>query len=248
MPTKKLKETKKSKAGRSRGQISVRHRGGGHKKKYRKVDFRRIDKKGIPARVASIEYDPNRSAHVALLNYKDGEKRYMIAPQVLKEGDEILADQETPIKPGNRTKLKNIPSGTQIYNIELKPGAGAELVRSAGNGAQLMSHEEKYTQLKLPSGEIRLVLSECFATIGEVSNSKHSLRKLTKAGESRWRGKRPHVRGVAMPASEHPHGGGEGRTGVGRKHPKTPEGKPAHGKKTRKKKASDKLIIKRKNE
>jgi large subunit ribosomal protein L2 len=242
-----LKKTKKKTGGRSDGKISVRHRGGGHKQKYRQIDFRR-EKHGIPAKVAQIEYDPNRSADVALLHYQDGEKRYMIAPQGLKAGDKVITKPDCEVKPGNRLKLKNIPSGTQIYNIELSPQGGAKLVRSAGNTAQLMSQEGDYSQLKLPSEEIRLIHSECFATIGEVSNPGHSLRELKKAGESRWRGRRPHVRGTAMPASEHPHGGGEGRTGVGRSHPKTPEGKHAHGKKTRKSKPSDKFIVKRRNE
>lgn len=245
--TDQLKKTKKKTGGRSNGKVSVRHRGGGHKQKLRQVDFKR-NKHDIPAKVAEIEYDPNRSAHIALLYYQDGEKRYIIAPQEIQPGDQIVTSPDCKVKVGNRLKLKNIPSGTQIYNIELSPNKGGELVRSAGNTAQLMSQEGEYTQIKLPSEEIRLIHSECFATIGEVSNPGHSLRELKKAGESRWRGRRPHVRGTAMPASEHPHGGGEGRTGVGRSHPKTPEGKHADGKKTRKSKPSDKFIVKRRNE
>lgn len=242
-----LKKTKKKNAGRSDGKISVRHRGGGHKQKHRKIDFKR-DKHGIPAKVAAIEYDPNRSADIALLHYQDGEKRYIIAPQNLNPGDEIITKSDCKVEVGNRLKLKNIPSGTQIFNVELSPNKGAELVRSAGNTAQLMSQEGEYSQVELPSEEVRLIHSECFATIGEVSNPGHSLRELRKAGETRWRGRRPHVRGTAKPASEHPHGGGEGRTGVGRTHPKTPEGKHADGKKTRKSKPSDKFIVKRRNE
>lgn len=242
-----LKSTKKGTAGRSRGTISVRHRGGGHKKKYRQVDFRR-NKKGIKAEVKSIEYDPNRSADIALVSYKDGERRFIIAPQNLQEGDEIIKADRTKVKVGNRMRLKNIPSGTEVYNLELKPNEGGKIARSAGNNAVVMSHEKKYAQVKLPSEEIRLIHGECFATIGEISNPDHSLRKLSKAGQSRWRGRRPHVRGTAMGASDHPHGGGEGRTGVGRKHPKTPEGKHADGKKTRGNKKSDKFIIKRRNE
>ena len=240
---KKLIRPRKEKAGRSYGKITVRHRGGGHKKKYRLIDFKR--KKALRAKVETIEYDPNRSALIARIVYQDGERSYILAPHGLKEGDEVLAAEKAPLKIGNRMKMKNIPVGTWIYNIETRVGEGGKLVRSAGNYAQLTAKEGKYAQIVLPSKEIRLVPLEGFATIGQLSNPQASTQKLRKAGQVRWRGRRPHVRGAAMNPVDHPHGGGEGRAPVGLKHPKTPWGKPALGKKTRKKKYSDKLIIKR---
>lgn len=246
-PFKKLLKTKKSKAGRSKqGRITVRHRGGGHKKKYRIIDFKRIDKVGMPAKVESIEYDPNRSAHIALISYKDGEKRYILTPQDLQKDDEVIADKKVPLKPGNRMPLKNIPIGTFVYNIELIPNQGGKIAKSAGSSAQLMAIESGYAQLTLPSGEVRMVLEEAMASIGVLSNPEHGFEKLGKAGRKRWLGIRPTVRGSAMVPADHPHGGGEGKAPIGLKGPKTPWGKKAFGVKTRKrKKYSDKFIIKR---
>lgn len=246
-PEKSLLAPLKNKAGRNNaGRISIRHQGGGHKKQYRFIDFKR-DKDGIPAKVATIEYDPNRSARIALLNYADGEKRYILAPVGLKVGDTILSGPEADIKPGNALKLKNIPVGTLIHNIEMKPEKGAQLVRSAGTSAQLMAKEGNYATLRMPSGEMRYIHIECRATIGQVGNLEHENISIGKAGRSRWLGKRPTVRGVVMNPVDHPHGGGEGRSPVGR-NPVTPWGKPALGAKTRKKKkASDKMIVKRRN-
>ncbi|MBD3282211.1 MAG: 50S ribosomal protein L2 [Candidatus Portnoybacteria bacterium] len=249
-PFKKLLKSKKSKAGRSNsGSISVRHRGGGHKRKYRIIDFKR-NKEGISGKVKSIEYDPNRSSYIALVAYRDGEKRYILAPQSLKVGDEIISGEKVPLKPGNRTLLKNVPVGTFVYNVELIPEQGGKIVRSAGTGAQVMAVEGKYVQLTLPSGEVRLVLSNCRGTIGALSNPEHMFENTGKAGRSRWMGKRPTVRGSAMSPVDHPHGGGEGRAPIGlRRGPKTPWGKQAYGVKTRKKKKySNRLIIRgRKN-
>ena len=244
-PEKSLTHSLKRKGGRNnQGRISIRHKGGGTKRKYRMIDFKR-DKDGILGYVASIEYDPNRSARIALLHYKDGEKRYIIAPKDLKVGDEIISGKEAPLKNGNTLTLREIPEGSQIHNVELKPGRGAQLVRSAGTNAQLLSKEEKYGQVKLPSGEVRLILLECKATVGQVGNVEHENIQGGKAGRSRWLGRRPGVRGVAMNPVDHPHGGGEGRSGPGR-HPVTPWGKPTRGAKTRrKKKFSDRLIIQR---
>lgn len=228
----------------NQGRISVRHRGGGAKRRYRLIDFKR-DKVGIPAYVASIEYDPNRSARIALLHYKDGEKRYIIAPLKLKVGDEILSGEKAPIKEGNALPLREIPEGSFICNIELKKGKGGQIVRAAGTSAQLLSKEGKFAQIKLPSREIRLVHLECSATVGQVGNIEHENIAIGKAGRSRWLGRRPRVRGSAMNPVDHPHGGGEGRSGPGR-HPVTPWGQPTKGKKTRKKRqASDKLIVQR---
>ena len=224
------------------GKLTVRHRGGGHKRLYRIIDFKRT-KDGIPARVATIEYDPNRSARIALLNYADGEKRYILAPNGLKVGDVVESGAEADIKPGNTLPLKNIPLGTVIHAIELKIGKGAQLARSAGTSAQLMAKEGDYALLRLPSGEIRRVHINCRATIGEVGNLEHENITIGKAGRNRWLGKRPENRGVAMNPNDHPHGGGEGRSPVGRKHPVTKWGKCAMGAKTRRKKASDKLIV-----
>jgi large subunit ribosomal protein L2 len=228
----------------NQGRISSRHKGGGRKRRYRLIDFKR-DKVGIPAYVASIEYDPNRSARIALLHYKDGEKRYIIAPLKLKVGDEILSGEKAPIKEGNALPLREIPEGSFICNIELKKGKGGQIVRAAGTSAQLLSKEGKFAQIKLPSKEIRLVHLECSATVGQVGNIEHENIAIGKAGRSRWLGRRPRVRGSAMNPVDHPHGGGEGRSGPGR-HPVTPWGQPTKGKKTRKKKqVSDKLIVQR---
>ena len=227
------------------GKLTVRHRGGGHKRLYRIIDFKRT-KDGIPARVATIEYDPNRSARIALLNYADGETRYILAPNGLKVGDVVESGAEADIKPGNALPLKNIPLGTIIHAVELKIGKGAQLVRSAGTSAQLMAKEGDYALLRMPSGEIRRVHVNCRATIGEVGNLEHENITIGKAGRSRWLGRRPETRGIAMNPNDHPHGGGEGRSPVGRKSPMTKWGKIAMGKKTRrKKKASNRLIVHR---
>lgn len=237
-------DLKKAPGRNNQGRITSRHRGGGVKRKYRLIDFKR-DKDGIPAKVIAIEYDPYRSAHIALLQYKDGEKRYIIAPKALKVGDEVISGEDVPLKVGNTLPLSKIPEGSAIYNIELKKGKGGQLVRAAGTSAELLSKEGDYAQIKLPSGEIRLVPVECRATLGEVGNEDHENVQIGKAGRARWMGRRPYVRGSAMNPIDHPHGGGEGRSGPGR-HPVSPWGKPTKGKKTRKKrKPSDKLIIQR---
>ena len=245
-PEKSLLAKVTSKGGRNNtGKMTVRHQGGGHKRQYRIIDFKRT-KDNIPARVATIEYDPNRSARIALLNYADGEKRYIIAPHGLKVGDVVYSGPESDIKPGNALPLANIPLGTQVHNIEMKIGKGGQIVRSAGTSAQLMAKEGNYALLRLPSGELRRVRVECRATVGVVSNIDHENITIAKAGRQRWLGIRPGNRGVTMNPCDHPHGGGEGKSPVGRKHPVTPWGKPAHGVKTRdKKKASSKLIVKR---
>ena len=248
-PEKSLLDSKKRQAGRnSQGKITVRHRGGGAKKQYRIVDFKR-KKDGIPATVIGIEYDPNRSANIALVVYADGEKRYIIAPEGLTVGTVVVSGPEADIKVGNALPLANIPVGTMIHNVELKPGKGAQMVRSAGNGAQLMAKEGKYAQVRLPSGEVRKVRIECRATVGEVGNSEHANINIGKAGRKRHMGIRPTVRGSVMNPNDHPHGGGEGKAGIGRVSPVTPWGKPALGYKTRKKKKeSDKYIVKRRGE
>ncbi|MCK9524413.1 MAG: 50S ribosomal protein L2 [Limnochordia bacterium] len=244
-PEKSLVVSLKSTGGRNaEGRITARHRGGGHKRKYRIIDFKR-NKDGIPANVASIEYDPNRSARIALLHYLDGEKRYILAPAGLKVGDQVESGPEADIKPGNALPLANIPLGSVIHNIELQPGKGAQMVRSAGTSAQLMAKEGSYATIRLPSGEFRMVLQACRATMGQVGNVEHENMVVGKAGRSRYLGKRPHVRGVAMNPVDHPHGGGEGRAPIGRPGPVTPWGKPALGARTRKKKASDSLIVRR---
>ena len=245
-PEKSLLAPIKKNAGRnSRGKITVRHRGGGAKRKYRIIDFKR-DKDLIPANVAGIEYDPNRSANIALLHYADGEKRYILAPKGLKAGDKIMSGKGSDIKIGNCLKLKDMPVGTEIHNIEMKAGKGAQLVRSAGVSAQLMAKEGKNALLRLPSGEMRYINAECKATIGEVGNHDHSNITIGKAGRKRHMGIRPTVRGSAMNPNDHPHGGGEGRSPIGRPSPVTPWGKPALGYKTRnKKKLSNKFIVKR---
>ncbi|WP_218422223.1 50S ribosomal protein L2 [Stutzerimonas stutzeri] len=236
---------KKSKTGgrNNNGRITTRHIGGGHKQHYRLVDFRR-NKDGIPAIVERIEYDPNRTAHIALLKYADGERRYIIAPKGVSAGDQLVSGINAPIKAGNSLPLRNIPLGSTVHGIELKPGKGAQLVRSAGASAQLVAREGSYVTLRLRSGEMRKVLAECRATLGEVSNSEHSLRSLGKAGAKRWKGIRPTVRGVAMNPVDHPHGGGEGRTSGGR-HPVSPWGFPTKGAKTRTNKRTDNMIVRR---
>lgn len=245
-PEKSLLEPLKKKGGRNnQGKITVRHRGGGHKRQYRVIDFKR-DKDGIPGRVATIEYDPNRSANIALVHYVDGEKRYILAPKNIQVGTEIMSGPEADIKPGNALPLMNIPVGTVIHNIELKPGKGGQLVRSAGTSAQVLGKEGKYVLVRLNSGEVRMILATCRATIGQVGNEQHELVNVGKAGRSRWKGKRPTVRGSVMNPNDHPHGGGEGRAPIGRKGPVTPWGKPALGYKTRKKtNKSDKFIVRR---
>jgi len=248
-PEKSLVVTLKKNSGRNnQGRITTRHRGGGTRAKYRIIDFKR-KKDDIPGKVATIEYDPNRSANIALIAYADGDKRYILAPNKMKVGDVIFSGEKADIKVGNSLPLKNIPVGTIIHNIELKTGKGGQLVRSAGNGAQLMAKEDDYAQVRLPSGEVRKIRIECRATIGEVGNLDHENIKIGKAGRTRHMGIRPTVRGSVMNPNDHPHGGGEGKTGIGRVGPVTPWGKPALGYKTRKsKKASDKLIVKRRNE
>ena len=230
----------------NQGKITVRHHGGGVKRKYRIIDFKR-NKRDIEGKVATIEYDPNRSANIALINYTDGEKRYIIAPKDLKVGNVVVASENADIKVGNALPLKNIPVGTVVHNVELKPGKGAELCRSAGASAQILGREGNYVMLRLSSGEQRLVLGTCYATIGIVGNEDYELVKLGKAGRTRHMGIKPTVRGSVMNPNDHPHGGGEGRAPVGRSGPVTPWGKPALGYKTRKKKASDKLIVRRRN-
>ncbi len=243
-PEKSLLKPVKKNAGRNtQGKLTVRHQGGGHKRMYRIIDFKR-NKDGIPAKVASVEYDPNRSSRIALLNYADGEKRYIIAPVGLEVGQTVVSGPDADIKVGNCLPLRNIPLGTQVHNIELYPKGGGQLVRSAGTSAQLMAKEGKYANIRMPSGEMRLVLQECRATIGQVGNVEHENITIGKAGRKRWMGIRPTVRGVVMNPVDHPHGGGEGRSPVGR-NPVTPWGKPALGARTRKKKPSDRLIIKR---
>jgi len=248
-PEKSLTVTLKKNAGRNvRGKITVRHRGGGTRPKYRIIDFKR-NKDGIPGKVATIEYDPNRSANIALIVYADGEKRYIIAPNKLVVGDVVVTGVDADIKIGNALPLKNIPVGTIIHNIEMKPGKGGQMVRSAGNGAQLMAKEGDYASVRLPSGEVRRVRIECRATIGEVGNIDHENIKIGKAGRKRHMGIRPTVRGSVMNPNDHPHGGGEGKTGIGRVSPVTPWGKPALGYKTRKKnKPSNQYIVKKRNE
>ena len=245
-PEKSLLAVKKEKAGRnSYGRITVRHQGGGNRQKYRIMDFKR-KKDGIEATVLGIEYDPNRSANIALIEYKDGEKAYILAPQDLKDGDKVISGKAVDIKPGNCMEINSIPVGTLIHNIELNPGQGGKLVKAAGQSAQLMAKEGKYAHVRLPSGEMRLVLANCRATVGVIGNSEHANVKLGKAGRKRHMGWRPEVRGSAMNPVDHPHGGGEGRAPIGHPGPLTPWGKPALGYKTRnKKKQSNKFIVKR---
>ena len=245
-PEKSLLLPKSRSGGRNNvGRLTVRHRGGGHKRLYRVLDFKR-DKFGIPAKVAAIEYDPNRSARIALLHYRDGEKRYIVHPLGLEVGATVVSGPEADILIGNALPLKNIPLGTTIHNIELRRGKGAQLARSAGSAAQLVAKEGDYAQVKMPSGEVRQIHVECLATVGQVGNLDHANVTVGKAGRSRWLGKRPSVRGVAMNPVDHPHGGGEGKTSGGR-HPVTPWGQPTRGYKTRNNKRTDRFIIKRKN-
>lgn len=244
VPHKPLLEPKKRISGRNnKGWLSIRHRGGGHKRLYRVIDFKR-DKVGIEARVATVEYDPNRSAFISLLHYADGEKRYILYPQGLKVGDKVVSGPEADIVTGNALPLKNIPAGTMVHNIELKKGKGGQLVRSAGGAAQLLSKEGDYAQLRLPSGEVRKVHLDCVASIGQVGNLDHENLTIGKAGRTRWKGIRPTVRGVAMNPVDHPLGGGEGKTSGGR-HPVTPWGRPTRGFKTRNNKLADRFIVKR---
>lgn len=242
-PEKGLTESLNRSGGRNNsGHMTVRHRGGGHKRRYRVIDFKR-NKTGVPATIKAIEYDPNRSAHIALLQYADGEKAYILAPQKVGVGDTVISSAHADIKPGNSLKLKHIPIGTVVHNVEIRPGKGGQMVRSAGTWAQLMAKEGKYGMLRLPSTELRRVLLECRATVGAVSNANHENTESGKAGRSRWLGKRPSVRGVAMNPVDHPHGGGEGRTAGGR-HPVTPWGQSTKGKKTRKNKRTQKFVAK----
>ena len=244
-PERSLLRPLRKRAGRNfRGKITVRHRGGGHKRRYRQIDFKR-DKHGIPARVASIEYDPNRSARIALLVYADGEKRYIIAPLGLRVDDQVMSGSDAEIRVGNAMPLDSMPLGTLVHNVELKLGRGGQMVRAAGTSAQLLAKEEGYATLRLPSGEMRMVLGRCMATVGQVGNVDHSNIKLGKAGRKRWLGIRPAVRGSAMNPNDHPHGGGEGRSPIGMPGPKSPWGKPTLGKRTRGRKPSDKYIIRR---
>jgi len=244
-PEKRLLRSLKRTGGRnSSGRITTRHKGGWHKRQYRVIDFKR-DKIGVPGKCAAIEYDPNRSARIALINYADGEKRYILWAMGLSVGDTVLSDASADIRPGNCLPLANIPLGTIVHNIELQPGKGGQIVRSAGSGAQVMAKEGNYVQLRLPSGEMRNVLAECKATVGQIGNVDHENISLGKAGRSRWKGIRPTVRGVVMNPRDHPHGGGEGKSPVGRKTPVSKWGKPAHGTKTRRKKQSDKMIVRR---
>jgi large subunit ribosomal protein L2 len=242
-----LVEKKTKNGGRNnKGRITTRHRGGGHRQRYRVIDFKR-NKDDVPGRVERLEYDPNRSAHIALVLYADGERRYILAPRGVTAGVEIHNGSEAPIKPGNALPLRNIPLGTVVHNIELKPGKGGQIARSAGCGVQLVAREGTHATLRLRSGEMRKVPVDCRATIGEVGNSEHNLRSLGKAGATRWRGVRPTVRGVAMNPVDHPHGGGEGRTSGGR-HPVSPWGVPTKGYKTRKNKRTDNMIVRRRNQ
>ena len=245
-PEKSLTFGKKQNAGRNnRGRISVRHRGGGHKRRYRIIDFKR-DKPGIPAKVASVEYDPNRSARIALLHYVDGEKRYIIWPAGLKVGDMVVSGPEAEIKTGNALPLRHIPSGTIVHNLELHKGKGAQLVRGAGGSAQLLARDDEvYALVRLPSGEVRRIFADCMATIGQVGNAEHSQIKLGRAGRKRLMGRRPHVRGTAMNPRDHPHGGGEGKAPIGMPGPKTPWGKPTLGARTRRRKDTNKYIVRR---
>jgi large subunit ribosomal protein L2 len=244
-PERSLLAPLRKQSGRNnRGVVTVRHRGGGHKRRYRIIDFRR-DKFGVPGRVSSVEYDPNRSARIALLVYNDGDKRYILAPVGVKVGDILMSGPDAEIRPGNALPIRQIPLGTTIHNIEIYPGRGGQLVRSAGNSAQLVAKEGMLAQVRLPSGEVRYVDVNCLATVGQVSNPDHANIEMGKAGRRRWLGIRPSVRGIAMDPSSHPHGGGEGRSPIGMPGPKTPWGKPALGKKTRRNKFTNKSIVRR---
>jgi large subunit ribosomal protein L2 len=243
-PEKSLTEPLKRSGGRNvHGHITRRHQGGGHKRRYRVIDFKRQDKDGVPAKVASVEYDPNRTANIALLHYADGEKRYILAPVGLSVGDTLFAGPNADIRPGNCLPLLNIPVGTVIHNVELKPGRGAQIIRSAGTSGQLMAKEERYAQVRLPSGAVRKVLIECRATVGQLGNIEHEIIRIGKAGKSRWLGIRPTVRGLAMNPVDHPHGGGEGKSGQGNPHPVSPWGQKTKGLTTRTNKRTDKFIV-----
>lgn len=245
-PEKSLLEPLKKSGGRNnQGRVTTRHRGGGHKRMYRRVDFRRYDRLNEPARVVAIEYDPNRTARLALLQYPDGERRYILWPLGVKVGDTIAAGTNVEVKPGNALPLRLIPVGSMVHNIELQPGKGGQIVRGAGEAAQILAREDRYTLVRLPSGEVRRILGDCYATIGQVGNVEHQNVSLGKAGRRRWKGRRPEVRGKAMSPRDHPHGGGEGRNPIGLKGPKTKWGKPALGVKTRRNKKTDKFIVKR---
>ncbi len=247
-PEKSLLAPLPKRGGRNnKGRITVRFRGGGHKRRYRIIDFKR-EPAGASAEVVAIEYDPNRSARIALIQFPGGRKSYILAPDGVNVGHRVRSGSDAPVEPGNARKLGEIPTGTLVHNIELQPGGGGRLARGAGTVAQVMAHEDRYTLLRLPSGEMRLVLSECTATVGQVGNTDHKNIKLGKAGRSRHRGRRPHVRGSAMSPRDHPHGGGEGRSGIGLKHPKTPWGKPALGRRTRRKRKSNRLIVRRRGQ
>jgi large subunit ribosomal protein L2 len=244
-PEKSLLIERRGKGGRNnQGRVTVRHRGGGHKRRIRIIDFKR-DKFDVPGTVTTIEYDPGRTARIALIQYPDGEKRYIVAPLGIKVGDTIMSGVNAPLRDGNSLPLRNIPVGTMIHNIELQPGRGGQMARSAGVSAQLIGRENRYAQLRLPSGEMRMVPEECMATLGQVGNTEHSNIKIGKAGRNRWKGWRPTVRGSAMDPASHPHGGGEGRSPIGMPGPRTPWGKPALGYKTRNNKRTDKFIIRR---
>ncbi len=244
-PERSLVRSLRKRAGRNfRGKITVRRRGGGHKRRYREIDFKRA-KVGVPAKVESIEYDPNRSARIALLLYADGERRYIIAPLGLMVGDVVMSGPEAEPRVGNALPIAAIPQGTMIHNVELQPGRGGQMVRSAGTSAQVVAKEGNYAQIRLPSGEIRRVLQACMATVGQVGNAEHGLVKLGKAGRSRWLGRRPKLRGSALTPRDHPHGGGEGRSPIGMPGPKTPWGKKTLGKRTRRNKRTDKYIVRR---
>jgi large subunit ribosomal protein L2 len=243
-PEKKLTQEMRKSGGRNvHGHITRRHQGGGHKRRYRVIDFKRLDKDGVPAKVATIEYDPNRTANIALLHYADGEKRYILAPVGLQVGDTLHAGAAADIRPGNSLPLQNIPVGTVIHNVELKPGRGAQMIRSAGSWGQLMAKEGRYAQVRLPSGAVRKMLVECRATIGQLGNIEHEIVRVGKAGKSRWLGIRPTVRGLAMNPVDHPHGGGEGKSGQGNPHPVSPWGQKTKGLTTRVNKRTDKFIV-----
>ncbi|MDP6454565.1 MAG: 50S ribosomal protein L2 [SAR202 cluster bacterium] len=239
-----LKPIKKSGGRNGKGRITVRHRGGGHKRRYRVIDFKR-DKFGVPGEVTTIEYDPNRSSRIALIKYPDGDWRYIVAPNGLKVGDTVQSGPDSPIRTGNALPLESMPAGTTVHNVELRVGKGAQIVRSAGSSAQVLAKEDKYTLLRLPSGEMRNVLSTCMATVGQVSALDHKNTKMGKAGRNRNKGRRPSVRGVVMSPRDHPHGGGEGKSPIGMPGPKTPWGKPALGARTRRNKSTDKFIVRR---
>ena len=244
VPERSLLRSLTKSGGRSSGRIAVRHRGGGHKRKYRVIDFRR-DKFGVPARVATIEYDPNRSARIALLVYADGEKRYIVAPLGLRVGATVSSGAGSEVRVGNSLPVSSLPLGTVVHNIELQPGRGGQMVRAAGTSAQVLAKEGDYAHIRLPSGEVRLVRLECSATVGQVGNEEHANVRLGKAGRKRWLGRRPEVRGSAMNPRDHPHGGGEGRSPVGKPGPRTPWGKPTLGYRTRRQKRTDKYILRR---